>query len=33
MNEDELKDLIQRCKLLKHKFLGVSAGENFPKIL
>ena len=33
MNEDELNDLIQRCKLLKHKFLGVFAANNFPKIL
>ena len=33
MNEGELKDLIQRCKLLKHKFQGVSAANNFPKIL
>ena len=33
MNEDEVNDLIQRCKLLKHKFLGVFAANNFPKIL
>ena len=33
MNEDEVNDLIQRCKLLKHKFLGVFAANSFPKIL
>ena len=33
MNEDEVNDLIQRCKLLKHKFLGVFAANKFPKIL
>ena len=33
MNEDEVNDSIQRCKLLKHKFLGVFAANNFPKIL
>ena len=33
MNEDELNDLIQRCKLLKHKFLGAFAANCFPKIL
>ena len=33
MNEDEVNDLIQRCKLLKHKFPGVFAANNFPKVL
>ena len=33
MNENEVNDLIQHCKLLKHKFLGVFAANNFPKIL
>ena len=33
MNKDEVNDLIQRCKLLKHKFLGFFAANNFPKIL
>ena len=33
MNEDEVNDLIQRCKLLKYKFLGVFAANNLPKIL
>ena len=33
MNEVEVNDLIQRCKLLRHKFLGVFAANNFPKIL
>ena len=33
MNEDEVNDSKQRCKLLKHKFLGVFAANNFPKIL
>ena len=33
MNKDEVNDLIQRCKLLKHKFLGVFAANNFSKIL
>ena len=33
MYEDEVNDLIQRSKLLKHKFLGVFAANNFPKIL
>ena len=33
MKKDEVKDLIQRCKLLKHKFMGVFAANNFPKIL
>ena len=33
MNEDELNDLIQRCKLLKHKILGVFAANNFTKNL
>ena len=33
MNEDEVNNLIQRCKLLKPKFLEVFAANNFPKIL
>ena len=33
MSEDEVIDLMQRCKLLKHKFLGVCAANNFPKLL
>ena len=33
MNEDEVSDLIQRCKLLKHKFLGVFEANNFLIIL
>ena len=33
MNENEVNGLIRRCKLLKHKFLGDFAENNFPKIL
>ena len=33
MNEHEVINLILRCKLLKHKFLGVFAANKFPKIL
>ena len=33
MNENEVNELIQRCKLLKHKFLGVFAENNFTKTL
>ena len=30
MDEDEIKSLIQACKLLKYKFCGVFAADNFP---
>ena len=30
MDEDEINSLIQACKLLKYKFCGVFAAENFP---
>ena len=30
MDEDEINKLVQRCKLLKHKFHGVFAADNFP---
>ena len=30
MDEDEINNLVQRCKLLKHKFHGVFAADNFP---
>ena len=33
MGEDDINDLIQRCALLKHKFLGVFAAYNFPQKL
>ena len=33
MNEDEVNDLIHRCKPLNHNFLVVFAANNFPKIL
>ena len=33
MDEDGINDLIQRCALLKHKFLGVFAANNFPQKL
>ena len=33
MDEDDINDLIQRCALLKHKFLGVFAANNFPQKL
>ena len=33
MDEDDINDLIQRCALLKHKFLGVFAANNFPQNL
>ena len=33
MDEDDINDLIQRCPLLKHKFLGVFAANNFPQKL
>ena len=28
-----MNDLIQKCALLKHKFLGVFAANNFPQKL
>ena len=30
MDEDETNSLIQACKLLKYKFSGVFAADNFP---
>ena len=30
MDENEIKSLIQACKLLKYKFCGVFAADNFP---
>ena len=33
MDEDDINDLIQRCALLRHKFLGVFAANNFPQKL
>ena len=33
MDEDDINDLIQRCALLKHNFLGVFAANNFPQKL
>ena len=33
MDEDDINDLIQRCLLLKHKFLGVFSANNFPQKL
>ena len=33
MDEDDINDLIQRCPLLKHKFLDVFAANNFPQKL
>ena len=30
MDEDEINSLIQACKLLKYKFCGVIAADNFP---
>ena len=30
MDEDEINSLIQACKLLKYKFCGVFAADNFP---
>ena len=30
MDEDEINNLVQACKLLKYKFRGVFAAENFP---
>ena len=33
MDEDDVNDLLQRCALLKHKFLGVFAANNFPQKL
>ena len=33
MDEGDINDLIQICALLKHKFLGVFAANNFPQKL
>ena len=33
MDKDDINDLNQRCALLKHKFLGVFAANNFPQKL
>ena len=33
MDEDDINDLIQKCALLNHKFLGVFAANNFPQKL
>ena len=33
MDEDDINDLIQRCAVLKHNFLGVFAANNFPQRL
>ena len=30
MDEDEINNLVQACKLLKYKFRGVFAADNFP---
>jgi len=30
MDELQINDLVQKCKLLKHKFMGVYAADNFP---
>ena len=30
MDEDEINNLVQACKLLKYKFRGVFAAGNFP---
>ena len=30
MDEDEINSLIQACKLLKYKYCGVIAADNFP---
>ena len=30
MDEDEINNLVQACKLLKNKFRGVFAADNFP---
>ena len=33
MDEDDINDLIQKCRKLKYKFLGVFAANNFPQKL
>ena len=33
MEEDDINELTRRCALLKHKFLGVFAANNFPQKL
>ena len=33
MDEDDINDLVQNCKNLKHKFIGVFAANNFPRKL
>ena len=33
MDEDDINDLIQGCKTLEYKFLGVFAANNFPEIM
>ena len=33
MDEDEINNLVQACKLLKYKFRGVFAADNFPVYL
>ena len=30
MDEDDINNLVQRCKQLKYKFHGVFAADNFP---
>ena len=30
MDENEINNLVQACKLLKYKFRGVFAANNFP---
>ena len=30
MDEDDISDLVRNCKNLKHKYIGVSAANNFP---
>ena len=31
MDEDDINDLIQKCRKLKYKFCGVFAANNFPQ--
>ena len=33
MDEDDINDLIQKCRKLKYKFRGVFAANNFPQKL
>ena len=33
MDEDDINDLIQKCRKLKYKFCGVFAANNFPQKL